>query len=59
MNFIWEGSDLGNQESIFTHVLYDHYYPHSFLRSGPDNCFVGDISNAIIKNCIETLYKYA
>ncbi|CAG9332642.1 MAN2A2_10 [Blepharisma stoltei] len=56
LEFIWKGSEIGDNHMIFTHLLYDHYdYPSLFNINSNDYC------NATkdLDTCSEELYDFA
>lgn len=56
LEFIWEGSDLGGDNKILTHILYDHYeYPKAFLQHSKDYCLSGSDEEKIVKNCVSKI----
>ncbi|CAG9324133.1 MAN2A2_7 [Blepharisma stoltei] len=59
LEFIWYGVDFGKNESIFTHVLYDHYDAPPILNIySPQYCFSnGTLSVEILKICAEKLFS--
>ncbi|CAG9324132.1 aman-3 [Blepharisma stoltei] len=61
LEFVWYGSNLGQNESIFTHVLYEHYSPPRILHPwDPFYCFGnGDLTQEILESSAEKLYDLA
>ncbi len=56
LEFIWEGSDIGGDNKILTHVLYDHYeYPKAFLQHSNEYCLGGSNDATIVSNCVRKI----
>ena len=53
LEFVWEGSDIGGDNKILTHLLYDHYeYPKAFLKNSKDYCLSGSNDDNIVTKCV-------
>lgn len=60
IEYVWEGVNYGNNESIFTHNLYDHYDPPLMLHPFKNHCFTRSVmSDEVLQRCLKSMYDLA
>ncbi|CAG9333696.1 MAN2A1 [Blepharisma stoltei] len=57
LEFLWEGSDLGSNNTIFTHILYDHYDFPDILHPLKKELCLSTIDIANVSECASKLYN--